>query len=136
MLTHVESMAAVIPEHLDPFIAFMRALNDVKAACFSTDYLDPNYRAIIGEFEKCVKELQNKFKISIINKWHITTAHLAQWIDHFQKPLGRYGEHELEGLHHRWKEIREKRFICKNRQNPAYRDIFFRCGLAFNADST
>ena len=69
VLTHVESLAAVIPEHLDPFITFIRALNDGKAACFTTDYLDPNYRAIIGEFEKYVKELQNKFKISIINKW-------------------------------------------------------------------
>ena len=122
VLTHVESLAAVIPEHLDPFITFIRALNDVKAACFTTDYLDPNYRAIIGEFDKRVKELQNKFKI--------------QWIDHFQEPLGRYGEHELEGLHHRFKETRNKRFIVKNKENPSYRDIFYRCGLAFNADST
>ena len=136
VLTHVESIAAEIPLHLWPFITFMRALNEVKFACFTTDYLDPNYREVIGEFDKCVKELHSKFKISIINKWHILTVHVPQWIDHFQKPLGRYGEHELEGLHHRFKEIRKRRFIVTNKENPSYKDIFYHCGLAFNADST
>ena len=136
VLTHVESIAAEIPLHLWPFITFMRALNEVKFACFTTDYLDPNYREVIGEFDKCVKELQSKFKISIINKWHILTVHVPQWIDHFQKPLGRYGEHELEVLHQRYKEVRQKRFIVKNKKNSSYKDLFYRCGLTFKADST
>ena len=46
------------------FITFMRALNFVKAACFTTDYRAPNYREVIGEFGKCIKELHHKFKIS------------------------------------------------------------------------
>ena len=66
----------------------MRALSYVKAACFTTDYLDPNDKEVIGEFGKCVKELHNQFKISIINKWHIITVKVPQWTGNFQKPLG------------------------------------------------
>ena len=72
------------------FNTFMRALSYVKAACFTTDYLDPNDKEVIGEFGKCVKELHNQFKISIINKWHIITVQVPQWTGNFQKPLGRY----------------------------------------------
>ena len=36
----------------------------MKAACFTTDYWAPNYREVIGEFGKCIKELHHKFKIS------------------------------------------------------------------------
>ena len=39
-----------------PLITIMRALNFVKAACFTTDYLDLNFRKVIGEFDKCVKD--------------------------------------------------------------------------------
>ena len=126
VLHHVDSLADLMPEHLTPFITFMRALNNVKAACFTTDYLDPNYKEIIEEFEKCVKELHNKFNIGIINKWHILTKHVSQWIDKYQKPLGRYGDHELEGIHHRFKAIREKRFIVKLVLFPfLFRALFF-----------
>ena len=34
------------------FITFIRAMNFVKAASFTTDYLDPNYRKVIRECDK------------------------------------------------------------------------------------
>ena len=91
VLKHVDSLAEEVPDHLEAFVTVMRNLNNVKDACFSTDFLDPNYKAIIGEFEKSVEDLKTIHGVNIINKWHITTKHLPQWIDKYQRPLGRYG---------------------------------------------
>ena len=136
VLGHVDSLAESVPDHLTAFIKVMRALNNVKDACFSTDFLDPNYKQIIGEFEKSVEDLNTIHNVNIINKWHIATKHLPQWIDKYKKPLGRYGEHELEALHHRFYVYRTKRFICKNKSKPTYTDKFFRACLTLNADAT
>ena len=50
--------------------------------------------------------------------------------------LGRYGEHELEALHHRYKEYRTRRFICSNKSKPSYSPTFFKACVTLNADAT
>ena len=136
VLKNVDSLAECVPSHLTAFIKVIRALNNVKDACFSTDFLDPNYKEIIGEFEQSIKDLKTIHGINILNKWHITVKHLPQWIDKYGLPLGRYGEQELESLHHRHKVYRTRRFICKNKLKPTYSDKFLRSCLALNADAT
>ena len=136
VLKNVDSLAEYVPSNLTAFIKVIRALNNVKAACFSTDFLDPNYKEIIGVFEMTIKDLKTIHGVNILNKWHITVKHLPQWIDKYQVPLGRYGEQELESLHHRYKVYRVRRFICKNKSKPNYTDMFLRACLALNADAT
>ncbi len=136
VLSHVDSLAEKVPDHLVAFVTVMRALNNVKDACFSTDFLDPNYKEIIREFEKSVEDLKTIHGVNIINKWHILTKHLPQWIDKYQRPLGRYGEHELEALHHRYSQYRTRRFICSNKSKLTYSDKFFRACVTLNADAT
>ena len=68
VLSCVDSLAEKVPDHLEAFVTVMRALNNVKDSCFSTDFLDPNYKEIIGEFEKSVEDLNTIHGVNIINK--------------------------------------------------------------------
>ena len=68
VLSHVNSPAKEVPNHLDAFVTVMQALNNFKDSCFSTDFLDPNYKAIIGEFEKSVEDPNTIYGVNIINK--------------------------------------------------------------------
>ena len=101
------------------FVTCFKNLNAVKSAVFGLR-LDPNYVAIINEFQESLVALNEYHKVSITVKFHMICIHVKQYCQMTNKSL-QLNEQALESSHSRFKKNVQK-FAGTNpdTDNPLY----------------
>ena len=121
------------------FVKCFKNLNAVKTAVFGLR-LDPNYVAIINDFQDSLVALDEYHKVSITVKFHMICVHVKQYCQMTNKSL-QLNEQSLESSHSRFKKI-VNRFAGANpdTDSPLYalnvlRALEFFCSAAAFRDS-
>ena len=100
----------LVVEHERPdiqsFVRVFKALNSVKSATFGM-VLDPNFAAIIDEFQNALVALDEIHKCSITVKFHMICIHVKQYCEMTGKSL-QMNEQALESAHSRFRMIVER----------------------------
>ena len=63
-------------------------------------------------------------------------VHIVQAIKLLAKPLGQFGEQELEALHHAWKMMWEERYKVKDIESPIFPSKQQECFEDFNSSNS
>ena len=61
---------------------------------------------------------------------------MAEAIKVLKRPLGQFGEQELEALHHSWKLMWEERYKVKEIESPYYQNNQHECLLDYNSSNS
>merc|ERR1711974_548547 len=86
-----------------PFVRAFKALNAVKSACFGLS-LDPDFVAIIDEFQDALKALDEIHKTSITPKFHMICIHVKQICQKTNASM-QLNEQALESSHSKFKKL-------------------------------
>ena len=111
------------------------AFKDVAHTVFSEHDLESNWREKLHHLHSCIIQLNTQFGMSITPKLHILITHVEQWVDIFQRTLGREGEQQGEAVHHLWRRLLESQGEPKVKEGPAFTKFILRSILMFNANS-
>ena len=114
-LNMVDSLAAMWPLNIVPFVDALRKLHLVVCSSFE-NVLHPDFREHIAAFESAYQELG----ISITPKIHISTRHVSQFCENKSSSLTRYSEQLSEAVQSLLKIFWQKRKKINNIENPRY----------------
>ena len=74
---NLDRFEQILNEDLVPFVDTLRALANVKKACFGRNP-DPNYKEIVSNFESKWFEIYIEFDVAFTNMCHIIIDHVPQ----------------------------------------------------------
>ena len=72
----------------------------------------------------------------VLLKQIVLQRHIAETIRVVMRPLGQFGEQELESLHHAWKVMWEERYKVKVIDSPTFAPQQEQCFLDFNSSNS
>ena len=93
VLRALDSLEAVLPGDLSPFLAYFRAFKKVRDAAFNSHTYDTNCRAYVEEAIRTGKAL-GEFGITVIPKMHLL-LHVPAFCEAVNAPLGKFGDRTL-----------------------------------------
>ena len=94
MLQSLDSLEAVLPSELAPFLSYFRAFKKVRDAAFTSTEYDSNCRAYVEEAVQTGKAL-GEFGLNFIPKMHIL-MHVPAFCEAVGAPLGKFGDQGIE----------------------------------------
>lgn len=127
LLLNVDSLAAICPIGILPFVDSLRKLCHVVDACFGSD-LRYDFQEKIAEFETSFLDLG----IGITPKVHILLRHVPEFCWRHEKALGRFSEQASESVHVALKEFWKKRKVS-DLSNPRYEQSLRQTVVEFNS---
>ena len=115
----------ILPRKLKPYGTALKALNEVRIACFGQD-LDPNFKAKILKF----KSTFAKLPMEVFPKVHIVFDHIGDFCDKYG-PLGPFAEQSFESVHYAFNEI-WKTSYKRNMDDDSYSGKLLDAVVQFN----
>ena len=74
-------------------------------------------------FEDKTIQLQQKFKVTIPNKWHYVIDHVPEYVDKNNWSLGKTSDQLIESTHqHTNKIFKRSRYFVKDVSSPAHKN--------------
>lgn len=134
------------------YIKFMKAFRDVVNKCLRMELAEDweestlNFSTVLDQMKDAFDTIENvKFHILRVSLPRhkrkilyglIYQIHVAEAIRELNRPLGQFGEQELEVLHHAWKLMWEERYKVKEIENPVFPSQQEGCFLDFNSSNS
>ena len=104
ILKNLDDLQQIVEPKFSPFIETLRALHDVKEACFKP-ILKPNWRETITRFKNGWCDLFMDFEIGFSNKVHIIIEHIPQVIERTGRSLHLSSEQVVEAAHAKFDKV-------------------------------
>ena len=97
VLKSLDSMEAVLPEELTPFLLYFRAFKKVRDGSFNSHTYDPYTPVYIEEVRVRAKALE-PFGLNFIPKLHML-LHVPAFCEMVGAPLGKFGDQGIEQVY-------------------------------------
>ena len=130
ILKNLDDLQQIVEPKFSPFIETLRALHDVKEACFKP-ILKPNWRETINRFQKGWCDLFMDFEICFSNKVHIIIEHIPQVIERTGRSLHLSSEQVVEAAHAKFDKVWQ-RYKVNNLERDSHGEKLRNCVVDFN----
>ena len=102
----MEDLRAFLPVELHPFVDTLDKIKGIYKISHAKS-VDPNHKAITGEFKKQWISLMTTFGIHMPVKVHIICEHLSEYFDLTGQTLRKVSDQVVESSHHKVKSFFE-----------------------------
>ena len=129
-MKNLDHLQLLVEQKFFPFIDSLRALKDIKEACFKP-ILKPNWREAIDRFGQAWHDLYIHFEIWYSNKVHIILEHIPQVIERTGKSLHFSSEQVVEAAHAKFDKIWQ-RYKVTDLERDSHGEKLRNCVVDFN----
>ena len=124
-LKNIDILEKQVNHEFQPFVKVLRAIKEVKEACFGPT-LKPNYQTAIDDFEQAWYDIYIEFEIAFSNKCHVIIEHVPQVIKRTGKSLYYSSEQVVEASHAKFDKLWQRyKVLDLGQRTDLFRIVFF-----------